>query len=252
MKSILGAHCDDFHISSRLFFKLDMSLERETTLHFLERVRREYPSMKRMRRRDNALILEEHDSEGRGDTQQWVRLEPNSFRFGNFAPVNTEQPRRFARFLLEQAPHHLTISDLDIDHLEITYGFDMEYRGNHDQLVAETLFRDHPLASFLMGDESAHTVDCQPYFGISLTPKCDVQAYLEVKSRTNSFEVRTGEYDSQLLSVNLSIHRYWGFEDTTDLPNIYERLTNTASELAVNRIVPLVVNPLALAIASRP
>src|SRR5688572_26461645 len=164
MKSILGAHCDDFHISSRLFFKLDLALEREPILHFFDRVRREYPSMKRMRRRDHALILEEHESEGRGDTQQWIRLEPNSLRFGNFAPTDTDQPKRFARFILEQAPHHLTLSDLDIDHLEITYGFDMEYRGNHDQLVAETLFRDHPLFTFLMGDESAHTVDCQPYF----------------------------------------------------------------------------------------
>jgi hypothetical protein len=31
MKSFLGAHCDDFHVSTRLFFKLDLSLERETT-----------------------------------------------------------------------------------------------------------------------------------------------------------------------------------------------------------------------------
>ena len=208
MKRILGAQCDDFHISSRLFFKLELTLERESVLHFFERVRREYPEMKRFRRRDNALILEENDAEGPGESQQWIRLEPNALRFGCFAPPNPEEPQRFARFLLQQAPHHLTLSDLDIDHLEITYGFDMEYRGNHDQLVAETLYRDHPLASFIMGDESAHTVDCQPYFGIALSPKCDLQAYLEVKSRTNSFEVRTGEYESQLLSVNLNVHRY--------------------------------------------
>ncbi len=251
MKSILGAHCDDFHTSSRLFFKLDLSLERETILHFFDRVRREVPSMRRFRRRDNALLLEENDSETRGEAQRWVRLEPGSLRFGNFAPPSREYCREFARFLLEQAPHHLTISDLDIDHLEVVYGFDMEFSGNHDQLVAETLFRDHPLASFIMGDESVHTVDCQPYFGIALTPKCDMQAYLEIKSRTSSFEVRTGEYDAQLLSVNLSVHQYWGFEETGDLATVHEKLCATAEELAVTRIVPLVVNPLALAIASR-
>src|SRR5690606_13338706 len=159
---------------------------------------------------------------------------------------------QFGRFLLEQAPYHLTISDLDVDYLEVVYGFDMEYTGNHDQLVAETLFKDHPLAGFVMGDEAAHTVDCQPYFGIALSPRCDVQAHLEIKSRTSSYEVRTGEYENQLLSVNLSIRRYWGFDDCEDLPRIHEKLLDIADEIATGRVVPLVVNPLALAIASRP
>lgn len=253
MKSTLGAHCDDFHTSTRLFFKLDLSLERESTVHFFERVRREYSAMRRFRRRDdNALILEENDAENRGDAQRWIRLEPSSLRFGNFAPPNRAHCRQFGRFVLDQAPAHLTISDLDIDHMEVVYGFDMEFSGNHDQLVAETLFHDHPLASFIMGDEAVHTVDCQPFFGIALTPKCDIQAYLEIKGRTSSYEIRTGDYDTQLLSVNLSVRRYWGFEETPDLPAAYEKLADIADDLAVNRIVPLVVNPLALAIANRP
>jgi hypothetical protein len=173
-------------------------------------------------------------------------------RFGIFAPREAQDVHRYGRFLLDQAPCHLTISDLDVDYLEVVYGFDMEYGGNHDQLIADTLYRDHPLAGFIMGEEAAHTVDCQPYFGIALTPKCDLQAHLEIKSRTSSYEVRTGEYENQLLSVNLSIRRYWGFEDSEDLPQIYERLLGIADEIAIGRVVPLVVNPLALAIASRP
>jgi hypothetical protein len=253
MKSALGAHCDDFHTSTRLFFKLDLSLERESTLHFFDRIRREYPSLKRLRRREgNTLVLEESDSDLRGEAQRWVRLEPGALRFGHFAPPGKEACQEFARFLLGQAPFHLTLTELDVDYLEVFYGFDMEYSGNHDQLIAETLFRDHPLAGFIMGDDSAHTIDCQPYFGIALTPRCDVQAHLEIKSRTSSYEVRTGQYDSQLLSVNLSVRRYWGFEDGNDLVAAHERLSDLAEELAISRVVPLVVNPLALAIARRP
>lgn len=253
MKSALGAHCDDFHTSTRLFFKLDLSLERESTLHFFDRIRREFPSLKRLRRREgNTLVLEESDGEGRGDAQRWVRLEPGAMRFGHFSPPDGECCAEFASFLLKQAPFHLTLTELDVDYLEVFYGFDMEYSGNHDQLIADTLFRDHPLAAFIMGDDAAHTIDCQPYFGVALTPKCDVQAHLEIKSRTSSFEVRTGQYDSQLLSVNLSVRRYWGFEDANDLVQVHQQLFKTAEELAVSRIVPLVVNPLALAIARRP
>ncbi|MEP0844953.1 MAG: hypothetical protein HRF43_19810, partial [Phycisphaerae bacterium] len=149
------------------------------------------------------------------------------------------------------APAHLTLSDLDIDHLDVCYCFDMEYRGNHDRLVAETLFADHPMASFLLGEEAVHTIDCQPYFGITLSPECDVQAYLEVKGRTSTFELRTGEFDPQLLSVQLTVRRYWGFTDTPSLVAAYESLMDASDELAARRVVPLVVNPLALAIASR-
>jgi hypothetical protein len=253
MKTSLGAQCDEFYISSRLFLKLDLSLERETVLLFFERVRREYPSLNRFRRRDDgSLVLEECDEAGgQPQPRRWIRLEPGALRFGCFSPPSSRDCREFAAFLLEQAPYHLTLSDLDIDHLEIVYGFDMEYSGNHDLLVAETLFGDHPLAPFILGEESAHTIECQPYFGIALSGRCDAQAFLEVKSRTTSFEIRTGEYQAQMLSVYLTIRRYWGLNEPQKLADTHADLMDIADDLAVRRVVPLVVNPLALAIAGR-
>ena len=56
MKPILGAQCDEFYTSSRLFLKLDLTLERETVLHFFERVRREYPTLNRFRRREDGSL----------------------------------------------------------------------------------------------------------------------------------------------------------------------------------------------------
>jgi hypothetical protein len=254
MKTSLGAQCDEFYVSSRLFLKLDLTLERETALHFFERIRREYPSMSRFRRReDGSLVLEESDEgAGDGEPRRWIRLEPGAIRFGYCSPPSLQACQQFAGFLLDQAPYHLTLSDLDYDHIEVVYGFDMEYSGNHDQLVAETLFADHPLSSFVLGEESAHTIECQPYFGIALSGRCDAQAFLEIKSRTSSFEVRTGEYQAQMLSVYLTLRRYWGLREPSDLIVAHHELTDVAADLAIRRVVPLVVNPLALAIASRP
>jgi len=253
MKSALGAHCDDFYISSQLSLKLDLSLERETVLHFFDRIRKEYPSMKRFRRRDDsALILEDSDPDVHdSQPKRWIRLEPGSMRFGYFAPPASALSRRFAQLILEQAPYHLTLTDLDVDYLEVVYGFDLEYTGNHDQLIAETLFSDHPLSAFTLADEAVHAIDCQPCLGIALTPTCDTQAYLELKSRTSTFEVRTGEYEEQVLSVYLTVRHYWGFDEPTELAQAYDRLSDLANDLATRRVVPLVVNPLALAIASR-
>lgn len=254
MKASLGAQCDDFYTSSRLYLKLDLSLERETVLHFFDRIRREYPSMRRMRRRDDgSLVLEDSDAESReARTKRWIRLEPGALRFGYFAPPTPEDYRKFGQVLLENAPHHLTLSDLDMDYLEVVYGFDLVYAGNHDRLVAETLYADHPFASFLLGHEAVHTIDCQPSFGITLNGSCDTQAYLELKSRTTTYEVRTGEFDDQLLSVYLTIRRYWGFGESTELAQAYQQLADLGEQLATRRVVPLVVNPLAHAIASRP
>lgn len=251
MKSLFGALCDDFYVSTRLHLKLDMSLERETVLHFCDRVRRNYPMMRKLRRRPRGGVVLEEDGRD-GEPYRWLRLEPSCLRFGYFSPPPPLAYQQYAQFLLEQAPYHLTISDLDIDQLEIVYGFDMEYRGNHDQLVAETLFADHPLSAFILGDEAVHAIDCQPYLGVSLTPACDVQAYVEVKGRTSTYEVRTGDYEQQMLSVFLIVRKYWGFADPANLAKVHGELCGHANSLASAKVVPILVNPLAQAISSRP
>lgn len=254
MKSNLGAHCDDLSASCRLSMKLDLSLDRETVLHFFDRVRREHAGMNRFRRRhDGTLVLEEGEADPQDSVaRRWLRLESGALRFGYFAPPSDEAWRGFGQSLLEYAPYFLSLSDLDMDHLEVVYAFDMEYSGNHDQLVAETLFHDHPLVGFMMSEEATHVLDCQPYVGIALSPACDIQAYLEVKSRTSTFEVRTGEYEPQILTVYLTVRKYWGGERQLPLVDAFTQLTTAADSLATRRVVPLVVNPLALAIASRP
>ncbi|MBI1825316.1 MAG: hypothetical protein HY287_04990 [Planctomycetes bacterium] len=247
----LGSMCDEFFVNGRLFFKLELAPDRESVLHFFDRVRREYPTIKRLRRRENALSLEEENDEG--GSRRWLRMDAGSLRFGAFAPANREQVCQFGQFVMEQAPCHLTLSDLVYDHLEVTYGFELSYRGNHDQIVAETLFPDHPLSGFFLDDQaSTQIIDAQPYLGIALTPACDLQAYLQVKSRTTTFEVRNNAYESGPITVLLIVRKYWGMDGQTELAKTLPNLFEVADRLASERVIPSIVNPLAAAIASRP
>jgi hypothetical protein len=173
-------------------------------------------------------------------------------RFGHYSPQDTDEVRRFGDLICTQAPYHLSFSDIDFDHLELIYGFDLEYRGNHDQLVAETFWGGQAGASFLFSPEAAHIIDAQPYFGIALSPDCDLQAYVEVKSRTTTYEVRSDSYETQPISVLFTLRKYWGVGDPPSLVEALRTLFDKADELVTETIVPTFVNPLAAAIASRP
>jgi hypothetical protein len=254
MHASLGAQCDQMYHGTRIFLKLDLAPDQESVLHFFDRLQREYPRMQRMRRReDGSLLLEEGSLEERAiEGRRWVRLDHGTVRFGYLNPPDHAACQQFAAFFLEQAPSHLTLSNLNIERLEVVYGFDMEYAGNHDQLVAETFFADHPFGQFVMGDEAAHSIECEPYFGIALNNRCDVQASLEIKSRTTSFETRTGQYEPEMVSVHLTGRQYCVSEAGSDLLTVHQALDRLALDLAISKAVPLIVNPLALAIASRP
>lgn len=250
MHAFFGSQADECFINTRLFLKLDLPLERDTVLHFFDQIRKAFPRMRRLQRRENGTLLLEETSDT-GVSRRWVRLDPGSLRFGQYAPQADDDVRRLGETVLELAPYHLTLSELDFDHLEVVYGFEMEYRGNHDQLLAEVFWADHPLGGFLFGEDARTVIDAQPYLGITLTPACDMQAYLEVKSRTGTYEVRTGNYESQPLGVMLTARKYWGVGDDAPLIEVHRTMCDHCDRLTAEKVIPLMINPLAQAIASR-
>lgn len=253
MALAFGAHCDDFHIATRLFLKMDLGLQRETVLHFFDSVKREFPDMRKLRRReDGALLLEESGgNSGEDSARRWLRLGDSTIRFGVHNPDHPDTALKLGGIVLKMAPFHLTLGELDYDHLEVIYEFDLEYRGNHDQLVADTLLGESPLAGMMSHGDVQHVIDCQPFLGLAVSEACDTQVYLEIKSRTSTYEVRTQQFDSQALSAILTVRRYWGFAQSESLVDAHEELTRRANDWAMDKVVPLIVNPLAQAIASR-
>lgn len=246
-----SALCDEFSVSTRVLFKLPLDPSRETMLHFFEQIRKGYPRLTRLRRRDDGgLVLEEENGEG-AETRRYIRIEPNSLKFGTYGPPSASSVRQFGEKLLGQAPYHLSLSELDYDYMDVVFNFDLEYRGNHDELVAETLFADHPLVRAMAGD-GQQIIDCQPFLGVSLGPDCERQVFVELKGRTSTFELRSGEFEASPLSVQVTARRYWGFGQLPPLVETYKDLLATAEQFAAERVVPHVIKPLAAAIGNRP
>ncbi len=249
MSDALGAYCDEFHVATRLFLKLDLTLERETVLHFFDSLKREFPLLCKLRRREDESLLLEEDETPDG-SRRWLRLDVDALRTGYDNPAHTGAAAALGQTVLRLAPYHLTLSDLDYSHLEVVYGFDLEYRGNHDQLVAETLLGESPLSGLLIHDTVRHVIDAQPLLGVAVSDSCDTQVYVDIKSHTSTYEVRTQRYEGSMLSVLLTVRRYWGMTSTEGLVEVHRTLTNLAEEWAADRVVPLVVHPLAQAISS--
>jgi len=244
-----AALCDEFYVNSRLYMKLELEPSRDGILHFFEQIRKGYPRMVRFRRRDDGASVLDEES-GEGEPRRYVRLDTNALKFGCYGVSEESAVIRFAELVLDQAPHQLTFSDLDYDYLEVVLGFDLEYCGNHDELVAETLFPDHPVFAPL-DHGPRRIIDCQPFFGFAIGENCEEQTFLEVKGRTSTYELRSGEFENAAMSVLVTVRRYWGFNSGASLVDAYGELLRTAATFAEERAVPYVVKPLASAIASR-
>jgi hypothetical protein len=248
MSNPYASFCQDFYINMRLNTQLNLPHNRETVLHFFERVQKEFPGMTQFRKYDNGdFNLEEDRSAG---SYRWARLESRRLVSGYVNPPDQEDALRLHQFLLELAPYHLGISPLEIEHLEVLFGFDLSYRGNHDDVVLESLLTDSPLTC-LLDEAGARPLDVQPTIAVSLSDDCRLQARLEVLTRTDNYQVRTGDYSDDEISVYLTVRRYWGDRPKEPMEKIFAELFERADALASSRIVSKVLRPLSSAISSR-
>jgi hypothetical protein len=248
MYNPFSAFCDDFYINMRLSTQLALPHTRETVLHFFERLQKEYPSLTRFRKHENGDLCLEEAREN--DSYRWVTLESRRLLSGHVNPSSIADATKIHQLLLEQAPYQLGISPVEIDYLDVLFGFDLSFRGNHDEVVSESLLPQSPLAC-LLEEPGVKAVDIQPTVTVALSDDCRLQARIDVITRTNSYQVRTGDYANDVISVYLILRRYWGDRPKEPMATLFQEMTERAESLAMSYIVPRVLRPLSSAIASR-
>lgn len=248
MSNPYSSFCDDFYVNMRLGSQLALPSARDTVLHFFERLQRAYPTLARFRKGENAdFSLEE---ERLNNCYRWINLETNRLSAGHVNPPDIETAIKLHNLLLETVPYELGVSTLEIDYLDILFGFDLEFNGNHDEIVAESLYEHSPL-SCLLEIEGAKPVDFQPTTMIALTPDCRLQARLDVITRTTTPQIRTGVFSDDVISVYLIVRRFWDDLPRQPMPEILKTLAVHAEQLATSHVLPRVVKPISTAIASR-
>jgi hypothetical protein len=237
----------DFAVNQRLTLKMDLPSSRETVLDLFGRLRRDFPDLSNFRRFENEFALES-DETHRAYT--WFSLRGTQVGSGSVNPDDLGDAYRLHRKVLDLAPWFLSISPLDVEHLELVFVFDMEAQMNRDEVVYNALLADSPLAALL--DHEDEVVDAQPMLGINLEPSSQVQAFLEIKTRTTPRERMSGNWNREPISVFLTMRHLGGMETMEDLASRFAALAGHAERIAEQRVMPNIIMPIRHAILASP
>lgn len=248
MPHLYTSFCDDFYVNMRLGSQMALPHQRETVLHFFERLQKEIPSLVRFRKGENNEFTLEEDRGG--NRYRWVSLETRRLSSGFVNPPTLESAAKLHGLLLDLAPYHLGVSPVEIDHLDVLFGFDLRFSGNHDEIIAESLLHDSPL-NCLSDEPGAKSVDFQPTVTVALSEDCRLQARLDIVTRTDSYQVRTGDFNDDMISVYLILRRYWGDEARQPSDKLLQEMVERADGLCTQHVVPRIVRPIFEAIGSK-
>ncbi|MCW5777236.1 MAG: hypothetical protein KIS87_12430 [Phycisphaeraceae bacterium] len=246
MSASYRALCSDFYVNQKVSLKLDLPRGREQTLELFERLRRQYPSMSHFRRYREELSLDTPPGES---PHRWVAVRSNSIRSGVVNGDSLGDAYGLHRTVSEIAPYFLSVSPLDVDFVELLYGFDLSAGGNHDSIVASALLGGSPLGA-LAEIPGAGPIDCQPVLGLALGGGGEYEAYFEVRTRPASGEDRERERGEEPISVYLTVRRNGPFGDLGELPETIATLAERGEELIDSRVVPTLLVPIREAIVS--
>jgi hypothetical protein len=240
--------CDDFGILVHTNTKMDLPTRRETVLHFFDSLQKSFPQMTDFEcRGPGEYVLEEDHEQG---SYRWVSLEPRRFCSGYVNPPSLEAADAQHERILELAPYHLDFGPLDCEALDVVFDFDLGFAGNHDEVVAEVLGLNTPLEGLLQLP-GTRILDYEPSLMLALDDSCRLQCRLHVETRTNPFQVRTGQFLEAPISVYFTVRQFWGRQPFASLIESYRNQRRLCQEIADNYIIPAIIQPLARAIAAK-
>lgn len=240
--------CDDFGVSTYVHSKLEMPTNRETVLHFFEAVQKAFPKMTEFEKRsDNEYMLEEDREAG---SYRWASLDARRLCAGFANPPSLDDADVHNERILEIAPYHLDISGMQTESMDVLYYFDFMYQGNHDEVVAEALTTGTPLEG-LIQVPAARVLHYQPTMMLALDEGCQLQARLSIETRTNAYQVRTGQFPEAPITVYFTVRQFWGKQPFKTFAESYHNQRRVLDELVSTYVVPQVINPLAKAISAK-
>ena len=238
---------DDFFVNCNVGTNLPLPTTRETVLHFCEAVQKEFTDMTSFYARDTGEFVLEANRDG--GSYRWLEIHPRRLSSGYFNPPDVEEAYRMQRWLLDRSTYFLGMSGLDVEALDLCFGFNVDYDGNRDAIVSQALLANSPLSQ-LMLQPSTKPIECEPTLTIALDEDCCLQARLTLETRSSSYQVRTGNYESEPITVYFTIRKYPTQGQLMNMQDVFEKSKDICEDWVCRVIVPHVIGPIMAAISS--
>lgn len=241
-----GMFSDDYYLNMNLATEMDLPQNRESVLHYFEQVRKRYPAMLNFYSREKSeFVLEEEKERG---SYRWVSVEPKRLNSGSVNPESLDDAIQQHHQVLEIAPYALSITPLDCESLSVMLGFDFNYRGNHNELLMQAIGVAPALERFTTLPYGK-VLSNEPSIQFALDEECRTQCRISFESRTTAFQVRTGDYGEDQLSVYLTVRRYDSLGPDESYADELKRLAGLCRDLVDEYLVSAVLRPLQEAIS---
>ncbi len=239
---------DDYYVNMNLNTEMELPKSRDTILHFFEQMQKKFPTMQNFySRAPGEFVLEEDKDQGQ---YRWAAVEPRRVLSVHFNPDEVEESLDQHRYVLDSAPYCLSMRPLDCESINLTYGFDYTYRGNHNQLIAEAL---GIVPAFERIAEAPGTtfVSYEPNMQFTWESDCRLQARLGVETRTTAYQIRTDDYPEEQFSIYLTGRRYGSLAAGESLVETLNQLSVFCHELLDKYVIENVLSPVKETIAIR-
>src|SRR3954452_17745379 len=164
-----GSDADDYYVNLNLNTEMDLPTNRDTVLHYFEQMKKAFPELSNFFTRESGDLVLEGDKEQ--DSYRWLAIEPRRLCSGHINPESMDDAYRQHEMVLDLAPHLLTVSPLDCEALDVMYGFDFTYEGNHDEVIAEALGLGTAMEG-LLDVPGARVLDYEPSITLTLDESC--------------------------------------------------------------------------------
>lgn len=236
-----GTFSDDFYLNMNLSTELDLPQNRDTVLHFFEQVQKRYPRMSHFYARERMeYVLEEEKDQG---NYRWASVEPKRVNSGQVNPADFDEAADQHRMILDLLPYTLSISPLDCESLSVMFGFDYTYRGNHNELLSEAL-GVMPGFDKLAEAAGGPVLSYEPSIQFALDEECKTQCRVSFETRTNAYQVRSGEYVEDQLSVYLTVRRYESLGPGESYLSEFDRLAALCRDMVDGYLIENILRPL--------
>ena len=242
-----GSFGDDFFINVDLHTSLELPRERETILHFCETAQKNFPDLSDFYQRDSgAHVLEGDRQSGR---YRWMEIDKRRLSGGAFNPEAVEDAYKMHQWILDRSRYFLGISHLDVESLDLVYGFNLDYVGNRDAIVCDALLAGSPLGGIVQ-DTGAMVLNFEPSIVVAGDADCSLQARLAIETRTDSLQSRSGSYAEEPISVYFTIRVHPQPSGKFDMLQSLHRQRELGEDMLARVIVPQIVRPIASAIST--